>query len=83
MTVGRVERLPVSAGFWKPAEETKSLCLSIYFISPLLWGLFNVPVRYYKIMLIQEERENLLRSCAGLVKQGKPSIHQSTALVNT
>lgn len=71
-----------SAGFQKPSEKTKLHFLTGYFISLLVQFVFDVPLKHYKILLIKEETANQPTSCAGLVKQGKSPIHQSTALVN-
>lgn len=71
-----------SARFRKPSEKIKLHLLTRYFIFLPLQFLFDEPVKHYEILLIKEQRENQLSSCAGLVKQGKSPVHQSTALLN-
>lgn len=58
-----------SAGFQKPSEKIKLHLLTRHLIFLPLQFLFDEPVRHYEILLIQEQTENQLSSCAGLVKQ--------------
>lgn len=70
-----------STGFQKPSKNTKKCFLTHYLVSLLVQFLFYLPVKHYKILLIEKEKENQYRSYTGLLKLGKLPIHQSIALV--